>query len=114
MTTHPAGPHSVADILTQMIRQRIRVADDAWAEETDETTWRAEDCSDDCRRERWVIIAIGQLAPREPNGGRPGPLVVAAAEGIEMRIQLPYVVGQDQLLTIVGALVDFGVIGGSE
>jgi hypothetical protein len=106
MTTHPAVPHSVADILTQAIRRRIC----DWAEETDETTWRAQDHSDDCRPERWVIVATGQLAPRDAIGGRPGPLIVAAGEGIETRIQLPYVVGSDQISAVLETLVTLGAI----
>lgn len=107
---HPAGPHTVADILTQRIRSRTAT----WTVETDETTWRAQDLTDDCHGERWVIVATGQLAPRDAIGGRPGPLVVAAADGIEMRFQLPYVVGQDQVRTVINALVRFGVIPAEE
>lgn len=91
---HPAGPDSVAEILTQRIRGRLN----GWIEETDETTWRAEEGDiDHCGSHRWVIVATGQLAPRDPYGSRPGPLIVASGSEIEVRIQLPYVVGRDQI-----------------
>ena len=91
---HPAGPDSVAEILTQRIRGRLN----GWTEETDETTWRAEEGdTDHCGSHRWVIVATGQLAPRGPYGGRPGPLIVAGGSEIEIRIQLPYVVARDQI-----------------
>jgi hypothetical protein len=103
---HPAGPHTVADLLTQRIRERVP----GWSQEVSETAWFGQDYSDDCRGERWAIVAYGQLAPRDAIGGRPGLLVVAAADGIEMRFQLPLVVGQDQVLTLLDTLVRFGVI----
>lgn len=107
MTTHPAGSHSVADILTQRIRQRL----DGWAEETDETTWRAEEHDlDHCGPRRWVIVATGQLAPRDPYDSRPGPLIVASGNNIEIRIQLPFVIGQDQIDAALIALEAIGAI----
>lgn len=105
VTTHPAGRHSVADILTQRLRSRTA----GWAEETDETTWRAEDhdAGDHCR---WVIVATGQLAPRDAIGDRPGPLVVAGVNDLETRIQLPWVVDNWTIDSVVGALIALGVV----
>ncbi len=111
MITHPAGLLTVADILTQRIRKRI----DGWTEETDETTWRAEQNDlDHCGPRRWVIVAVGQLAPREPYDSRPGPLVVASGDGIEVRIQLPFVIGQDQIDAVLATLETVGAIPGEE
>lgn len=108
--THPAGPHSVAGILTECIRRHTT----GWLEEVDETTWRAQDHSDDYRPERWVIVATGQLAPRDAIGGRPGPLVVAAGEGTELRFQLPLGADQQQVTAVMDTLVRFGVISYEE
>lgn len=108
--THPGGAYSVADILTQRIRGRL----DGWVEEVDETCWRAEDQSDDCAGERWVIVAVGQVAPRDPYGGRPGPLVIGHGHGVEIRIQLPFVCGQDDIDNVLESLVRFGAIPAEE
>jgi hypothetical protein len=104
--THPAGSGTVADYLTQ----RIRAHTSGWAEEVDEATWRAQDHTDDCSGERWVIVATYQLAARDPYGGRPGPLVVGHGYGVEIRIQLPFVVGQDDIDNVMVTLLRFGVL----
>lgn len=108
---HPAGPGTVADHLVQRISGHL---DDGWRDETDETTWRAQDESDHCGSARWVIVATGQLAVRDAYGSRPGPMVLASGRGIEVRFQLPFVVDGGDIDDVLETLTRIGAIPSPE
>lgn len=103
---HPAGPYTVAEILTKLIGQRVP----GWEEEVFETTWRA--CCPEAAEgghPRFVIVATGQLHPRDPWGERPGPLIVAGVQGRELRLQLPWVTARDDHESALAILDQLGV-----
>ncbi|GLY08198.1 hypothetical protein [Actinoplanes sp. NBRC 101535] len=106
MLVHPAGAQSAA----QQIVQLVQALTPGWREEADETSWRTENPEPDSMYTQWLIVATGQLHPWNPFHGRPGPLVVAFADGVETRIQLPGVVDGGDLAAVVEALQALGAL----
>lgn len=107
---HPAGPATAAFDLARMILQRVP----NWTVTIHGDAWTTTDPDDDYTRHVTIDATKNQhhepVDPRTARAWRRGPLVIAVAHDMEIRLQLPEMVDRTDLRRVVTAATAIGAL----